>query len=119
MQQQNSLFDAEEDQRQVRLLEKIPFDFYYHCEYQTADGQQSVRVKLVDWEVCALYRNTRRQHGSRWEAPFRDKLERDLLAKDMMLLMGTMHRFPDQWLGVSLIYPPMPQPEDPSQSTLF
>lgn len=31
MQQQNSLFDAEEDQRQVRLLEKIPFDFYYHC----------------------------------------------------------------------------------------
>lgn len=119
MQQQNSLFDAEEDQRQVRLLEKIPFDFYYHCEYQTADAQQSVRVKLVDWEVCALYRNTRRQHGSRWEAPFRDKLERDLLAKDLMLLMGTMHRFPDQWLGVSLIYPPMPQPEDPSQSTLF
>lgn len=119
MQQQNSLFDAEEDQRQVQLLEKIPFDFYYHCEYQAADGRQSVRVKLVDWEVCALYRNTRRQHGSRWEAPFRDKLERDLLAKDLMLLMGTMHRFPDQWLGVSLIYPPMPQREDPSQSTLF
>lgn len=42
-----------------------------------------------------------------------------MLSKDMMLLMGTMHRFPDQWLGVSLIYPPMPQPEDPSQSTLF
>jgi hypothetical protein len=119
MQQQNSLFDAEEDQRQVRLLEKIPFDFYYHCEYGPAQATKSVRVKLVDWEVCALYRNARRQHGSRWEAPFRDKLERDLLAKDLMLLMGTIHRFPDQWLGVSLIYPPKPRREDPSQSTLF
>ena len=119
MQQQNSLFDAEEDQRQVRLLEKIPFDFYYHFEYGPVDATKSVRVKLVDWEVCALYRNARRQHGSHWEAPFRDKLERDLLAKDLMLLMGTIHRFPDQWLGVSLIYPPKPQPEDPSQSTLF
>lgn len=119
MQQQNSLFDAEEDQRQVRLLEKIPFDFYYHCEYGPADATKSVRVKLVDWEVCALYRNARRQHGDQWEAPFRDKLERDLLSKDLMLLMGTIHRFPDQWLGVSLIYPPKPQPEDPSQSTLF
>ncbi len=119
MQQQNSLFDAEEDQRQVRLLEKIPFDFYYHCEYGPADATKSVRIKLVDWEACALYRNARRQHGRHWEAPFRDKLERDLLSKDLMLLMGTIHRFPDQWLGVSLIYPPKPQPEDPSQSTLF
>ncbi|MBX3605790.1 MAG: hypothetical protein KF788_10980 [Piscinibacter sp.] len=119
MQQQNSLFDAEEDQRQVRLLEKIPFDFYYHCEYGPVDATKSVRVKLVDWEACALYRNARRQHGRHWEAPFRDKLERDLLSKDLMLLMGTIHRFPDQWLGVSLIYPPKPQPEDPSQSTFF
>ena len=119
MQQQNSLFDPEEDQRQVRLLEKIPFDFYYHYECEAAGATKTGKTKLVDWEVCALYRNARRQHGSDWEASFRDKLERDLLSRDLTLLMGTIHRFPDQWLAVSLIYPPRPQPEDPNQHTLF
>lgn len=119
MQRQNSLFDAEEDQRQARLLEKIPFDFYYRYECGPGSEVKSGRAKLVDWEVCALYRNARRQHGNQWEASFRDKLERDLLSKDLMLLMGTIHRFPDQWLAVSLIYPPRPQSEAPGQSTLF
>lgn len=38
----------------------------------------------------------------RWEGPFRAKLENELPATDLMFLMGTMHRFPDQWLIVSL-----------------
>ena len=97
----------------------LPFDFYYHYECDAAGATKAGRVKLVDWEVCALYRNTRRQHGSQWEASFRDKLERDLMSKDLTLLMGTIHRFPDQWLAVSLMYPPRPQPEDPNQNTLF
>ena len=36
-----------------------------------------------------------------------------------MLLMGTMHRFPDQWLAVSVICPPRPQTEDQNQAGLF
>jgi hypothetical protein len=28
---------------------------------------------------------------------------------DLMFLMGTIHRFPNQWLIVSLIYPPKPR----------
>lgn len=119
MQQQNSLFDAEEDRRQVRMLEKIPFDFYYHFDCQVDGPITRGKIKLVDWEVCALYRNARRQHGPDWERPFRDKLERELPSRDLMLLLGTIHRFPDQWLAVSLIYPPKPQSEDPSQTTLF
>jgi hypothetical protein len=30
----------------------------------------------------------------------------ELMSKDLSFLMGTIHRFPDQWLIVSLIYPP-------------
>lgn len=53
------------------------------------------------------------------EAPFRHKLETDLPDKDLMLLMGTIHRFPKQWLIISLIYPPKRQNEDDQQIALF
>jgi hypothetical protein len=36
-----------------------------------------------------------------------------------MFLMGTIHRFPNQWLIVSLIYPPKLPTEPPRQGSLF
>lgn len=120
MQQQSNLFSEEESRRQVALLEKIPFDFYYHYEC-VVEGQSFIyHHKLVDWEVGALYRRLRKQHGaSGWESPFREKYERELPSRDLILLLGTMHRFPDQWLIISVICPPKPQPEDQSQIGLF
>ena len=64
----------------------------------------------MDWEAGALYWNLVDSHGAAWEAPFRDKYGRQLPSTDLMFLMGTIHRFPDQWLIVSVIYPPM-QPQ--------
>ncbi|MEO1902556.1 MAG: hypothetical protein ABGX87_12435 [Alcanivorax sp.] len=49
-----------------------------------------------------------------WQAPFRDKLMRQLGETDLLFLMGNMHRHRHQWLIVSLIYPP----KEPQQ-TLF
>ena len=60
----------------------------------------------MDWEIGALYRNVQRKHGDNWEAVFRAKLEQNLPSKDLMFLLGTIHRFPHQWLLISLIYPP-------------
>jgi hypothetical protein len=80
------------------ILEKIPYDFYYRY------GEQ--KHKIVDWEIGALYRNLVRSHGLSWERPFREKLAGQLPAANLHLLLGTVHRFPDQWLIVSLIYPP-------------
>jgi hypothetical protein len=37
-----------------------------------------------------------------------------LPSRDLMFMMGTIHRFPDQWLIVSLIYPPKPPKERPA-----
>lgn len=68
----------------------------------------------------ALYWNVQRKHGKAWEAPVRAKFEQELPGKDLMFLMGNIHRFQDQWLIVSLIYPPKPPPPDEViQGSLF
>ncbi|WP_312414890.1 hypothetical protein [Comamonas sp.] len=120
MQQQANLFSEEETRKEVALLEKIPFDFHYIYECTLNGQSKTYEHKLVDWEVGALYRRLRKQHGSEgWEAPFREKYERELPARDLILLLGTIHRFPDQWLIISVICPPRQQPEDLNQLGLF
>jgi hypothetical protein len=105
-QPQTKLFAAE-DRAQIKMLRKIPFDFYYRYAYLGPDGVEAEAVhKIVDWEIGALYWNVRKSHGDKWEAPFREKVEQELPSKDLMFLMGTVHRFPDQWLIISVIYPP-------------
>lgn len=115
-QQQGNLFNANEAASQVAQLEKIPFDFYYH--YQSSGDPQPQKHKIVDWEASALYRRCQRTHGKRWEDPFRQKLEADLGSKELMFLMGNIHRFQHQWLIISLIYPPM-QKDNEHQRRLF
>lgn len=120
MQQQSNLFSEEDSRRDVALLEKIPFDFYYHYECHVEGEARTYRHKLVDWEAGALYRKLRKQHGpDGWEAPFRQKYEDDIPSRDLLLLLGTIHRFPDQWLAVSVFSPPKPQLENPGQGMLF
>lgn len=119
MQRQPSLFE-EQEHASIKRLEKVPFDFHYVYEC-LVDGELKTHIhKIVDWEASQLFRNVYRKHGVKgWEAPFRHKLETDLPDKDLMLLMGTIHRFPKQWLIVSLIYPPKRQNEDDQQIALF
>jgi hypothetical protein len=119
LQQQGELFDEVEEGKQIRLLEKLPFDFHYRYECDIDGRTLTYRHKLVDWEIGALYRNVRRIHGENWEAAFRVKLEQELPSKDLMFLLGTIHRFPHQWLLISLIYPPKPPVENPNQAGLF
>lgn len=104
-QQQGGLFD-DEDTNAVRTLRKLPFSFHYRYECEVDGLIETHRHKIVDWEAGALFWNCRYQHGEAWEAPFREKMEQKLPSADLMFLMGTIHRFPDQWLIVSLIYPP-------------
>lgn len=120
MEAQVSLLDEEEHRKPMPLLEKIPFDFHYRYEC-IVDGQTKIyRHKIVDWEAGALYRNLRKQYGATgWMAPFRAKYEQDLPSRDLHLLLGTIHRFKDQWLAVSVICPPRPQLEDETQVALF
>jgi hypothetical protein len=88
-------------------LRKLPFDFHYYYE----SGGKVHKHKLVDWEVGALYWNCFQRYGAGgWEDKFRQRLETDFSKKDLLFLMGTIHRFPDQWLIVGLVYPPKQPP---------
>jgi hypothetical protein len=100
------LFDSEQIRQRVPLR-KLPIAIHYR--YKCTDGSEW-RHRVTDWEIGALYWNCLRSHGPQsWERPFREKLERELPSKDLMFLMGTIHRFPDHWLVVGLIYPPKPK----------
>lgn len=116
---QGDLFSEAQARQELRELRKIPFDFYYRCTYDTPDGNRECRHKIIDWEAGALFWNCRKSHGNNWEGPFREKLEKGLAGKDLMFLMGNLHRFQDQWLIVSLIYPPRLPPQASAQASLF
>lgn len=118
-QMQGELFSEAEAKRQVKELRKVPFDFYYRYVCDSPEGEYERKHKIVDWEAGALYWNCRRSHGDGWEQPFRAKLEDQLVNKDLMFLMGNQHRFQDQWLIISLVYPPMRKPGDVQQGSLF
>ncbi|WP_245649223.1 hypothetical protein [Sphingomonas mali] len=104
-QQQAGLFD-DDDARAIRTLRKLPFAFHYRYECEISGETRAYRHKIADWEIGALYWNCLQRHGDGWEQPLREKIEQKLPSADLMFLMGTIHRFPDQWLIVSLIYPP-------------
>jgi len=116
--QQMELFSELEVHHDMQTLRKIPHDFYYRYVCRTPAGDVSYRHKIVDWEIGALYWNCLKSHGDGWEKPFRQKVESQLPARDLMFLMGNLHRFQDQWLIVSLIYPPR-RVADSTQGLLF
>ena len=114
------LFSDTEVKKMTQTLRKVPFDFYYRYTCETPDGDKVFKHKIVDWEAGVLFWHCRQSHGIEWEKPFRAKLEQDLTGKDLMFLMGNQHRFQDQWLIISLIYPPKRKPvEVTPQGSLF
>lgn len=115
--QQQGLFDSG-DTKARPLLRKIPYDFYYRYECDTADGVLSYRHKLVDWEVGALFWTCQNKYGQKWESYFRQKLEVEFADKDLILFLGTIHRFPDKWLVIGLVYPPKTAATDSVQLAL-
>jgi hypothetical protein len=119
-QRQSNLFDEAAAARDVKLLEKLPFDFYYHYECDVDGLAKRYHHKIVDWEAGALYRRLRNQYGpDGWEQPFRQKYEAEFSARPLILMLGTLHRFPDQWLIVSVFALPKPRAEEADQGSLF
>lgn len=118
-QAQGTLFEQEDERRDLKLLKKLPYDFYYYYVCDSPNGEVTYKNKIVDWEVGMLYWNCARKYGDGWEKSFRNKLEEDFSKKDLMFLMGNIHRFQHQWLIISLIYPPKPALTNDLQAQLF
>lgn len=116
-QNQGSLFDQDAEQRSLKLLKKLPFDFHYQYECTAGGITKAYKHKLVDWEAGALYWNIHRRAD--WEAAFRQKWLAEFSQREVLFLMGTIHRFPGQWLIVSVLYLPKLPPEVADQGRLF
>ena len=111
---QDGLFDTQEIKAR-HPLRKLPYDFHYRYTSNSEGGEKEYTHKLTDWEVGALYWNCVKGYGPGWESKFRQRLEVEFKEKDLLFLMGTIHRFPDQWLIVGLVYPPKRPPEPAEQ----
>lgn len=119
-QMQGDLFSETQVKQQVKELRKVPFDFYYSYLCDTSNGEQETQHKIVDWEIGALFWKMYQKHGAAgWKNKFLEKLEGDLPRKDLMFLMGNQHRFQDQWLIISLFYPPKQKPLADQQLALL
>lgn len=116
-QQQGSLFDQDAEQRSLKLLRKLPFDFHYEYECDVGGQPRTYRHKLVDWEAGALYWNVQRRGD--WQAAFRQRFLDEFRSKDLLFLMGNIHRFQHHWLIVSVLYPPKQPAEAAGQQELF
>ncbi len=114
---QDGLFDPAAV-RERPSLRKLPYDFYYKYECDTKNGIEKLHHKITDWEAGALYWHCRHDYGGRWEKHFRQRLEVEFSEKDLLFLMGTIHRFPDIWLIVGLVYPPKRKAPSASQLSL-
>lgn len=115
----DGLFDTDEVRNRAPLR-KLPHRFYYRYEVVG----KAHRHYITDWEAGALYWKCIRSYGTDWEEKFRQKYEGEFAGKDLMLLLGTMHRFPGQWLIISVIYAPLgsllkAKDGQPSQASLF
>ena len=114
---QDGLFDSEQV-RSRSPLRKLPYSFHYRYECAVDGEVEQHRHMITDWEVGALYWNCLNRYGANWEKPLRQKLEAEFAKNDLLLLMGTVHKFPDQWLIVGLVYPPKQETDKAGQLPL-
>lgn len=105
---QGRLAFGEDDSAELRELEQIPWTFSYRftCDDERCTGHT---LQIIDWEIGEAYRRWSRAYPKDWEARMRAKFERELPAKDLHLVVGTMAAHPKSFIIIGLVYPPRPK----------
>jgi hypothetical protein len=96
-------------------LEPLPFDFLYEfdCDDDSCPGHQ---IEVFDWELGQAFRNFRTKYGPAvWQEMLRQKYEEELPARDLILLVGTHHRW-KSWLIVGVVAPPRAEVSERNRS---
>lgn len=96
LQSQLGLFEPNDN----RPLELIPYSFRY--EYIDDNGKHHDQ-KIVDWEIYQLYRNCRSRGN--WKELVTQRYGVELLQTDIHLFIGTMQRFPNNWIIIGIYRP--------------
>ena len=105
-------YSASRDQDKRRLVQKVPFDYYY--EFLSQGDRTPRKLKIEDWEIGALYWNCLSQAGGDEDAAnelVRQKYFDTFVARnDIYLFLGTTKRYhnvaPDPFIIIGVFYPP-------------
>jgi hypothetical protein len=99
---------GEDDSKELRELEQLPVEFSYR--FKCADDRcRGHKMRILDWEIGEAYRKWSRAYPKDWEVRIRDKFERELPGKDLILVVGTMAAHPTSFVIIGLVYPPRPK----------
>ena len=112
---QPDLFDDESWSQTFRIVDKVPYNFYYRIE--DADGRSS-RMRILEWQFGALYRNCLHlAEGDETEAlaKVKQKYFDEFVRTDLHLFLGTTlawhTRAPNPWTIVGVL--PIPHQTQP------
>jgi len=102
--EQMHLFDKN---RPEKLLERIPYKFFYHfyCQETNCRGH---KMMIEDWEVCELFRKMRDKYG---EKKALEKVKEKFLCKicsperDTYFIVGTVLKY-GKWIIIGTFWPP-------------
>lgn len=118
---QLSLFQTEEEiKEEFRLVEKIPYKFYY--KFEDDEGKVS-QLMIEDWELGMLFLNCRKGAGGNEKIAIekvRETYFDKFLKRDTYFFLGTTqknHRMPYPYIIIGVFSSPMPPEEE--QLSLF
>lgn len=122
LEQQMSLFQTEEERaEEFRVVQKIPYRFYYVFEDDT--GRES-RMMIEDWEIGMLYLKCLKSSGGNEKTAIekvKQKYYDEFIKKDTYFFLGTTLRHhstsKNPFIVIGVFYPPFP-PEN-EQISLF
>ena len=102
---EDDLFSNEDIEIEAsRQLEKVPYGFYYH--FRSGGSKAIQRIRITDWEIYQLYRNTRCQDENVWKGKMILKYIEQFSKQDIYLIVGNQHRFQNQWLCIGVVHLP-------------
>lgn len=99
---------GDQEIRELGELEQIPWKFSYEFDCD-ADGCSGHKLQIFDWELGQSYRRWSRSDPGRWEEMIREMYERELPARDLHLVVGTLAAHPKTFVIIGLVYPPRPK----------
>jgi hypothetical protein len=96
----------EEQTRQLRELEHVPWSIKYHYECDEVGCRGHIQ-SIVDWEISRFYRRVR--HLDDWRQRMERRWVGDLCGpdRDTALIVGNMHQHPKSFLVLGVWWPPL------------
>jgi hypothetical protein len=94
-----------------RMIEEIPYQFYYHFFCVSEANCPGHRLSIIDWEIFQAYRKWRDRYSDAGQLiKSIEKKWSDIIdpnKKDVFFFVGNLHRFQDIFSVLGVFWPPL------------